>query len=244
MKKVLLFLGFFAFSLNLAFSQCTPVPFPGPQLTVPDTSQGLPPAVATQPYDITVHVNIPQTFTLNGIPIPVDSAGLITITGLPTGFNFITNSPNNFWPANSYGCIVIQGNPTMADVGSYNCLVQIDGYVANLTTPVPVNQKFKLHVLDSNHVSVEEVVGNEFSVSQNVPNPVEEKTAITYYLPTPSVVHFEVFNMAGARVLSNVEKGLKGYNVIYFNRQNLPAGAYFYKVSTGSTSIVKRMMVK
>ncbi len=244
MKKLLLFLSFTVFGLNVAFSQCTPVPFAGPQLTVPDTSQGLPPAVATQAYDITVHVSIPQTYTINGIPIPIDSAGLISITGLPTGFNYITNSSNNFWPANSFGCIVIQGNPTMADVGTYNCVVQIDGYVANLTTPVPVNQKFKLHVLDSTHVAVEEITKNEFSVTQNMPNPVEINTSITYYLPVPSQVNFEVFNMAGSRVFAQEENGIKGYNVLIFNRSGLPAGVYFYKISNGSSTIVKRMMIR
>lgn len=244
MKKLLLLvvLGI-TFSLS-AFSQCTPITFPGPALTLPDTSQGLKPAVATLPYHEVIHVRIPHDTIIPPLTVPVniDSAGIVSISGMPPGFNYVSNSPTNFWAGGTYGCAVIQGLATDADTGIYFAQVLVQVVVAG--NPLAFTYPYRMEVLSSAHVGFSHDEFTKFTVHQNVPNPFDDKTIIKFNTLRTSAFTFKVFDVVGNEVHSEDILALKGVNQITFSKEKLASGVYFYRLSDTEHSVVKRMVIR
>ncbi|OIP00326.1 MAG: hypothetical protein AUJ98_08270 [Bacteroidetes bacterium CG2_30_33_31] len=244
MRKFYLAIILSVFASYYAFSQCTPIQFPGPPLTKPDTSQGLPPAVANLLYQEVIHVRIPHDTIIPPftVPIPIDTAKLSNILGLPTGFTYVTNSPSDYWLGGTYGCIVIQGTAAESDTGNYQ--VSVDVLVVMGGTPFALSYTFKMVVLDSTNAGFSPNEQSKFLVHQNAPNPFTDNTIIKFNSLKKSDFNFEVYDLVGNIVEKNVIHAQKGINKIFFNKDNLLAGIYFYKLSDNTNTIVKRMVIK
>lgn len=89
----------------------------------------------------------------------------------------------------------------------------------------------------------EELPGN-FKLEQNYPNPFNPSTNISYTLPANAEVTLEVFNVAGQRVATLVDafQSTGTYNVT-FDASNLASGLYTYRLTTGNSVQVKKMML-
>jgi hypothetical protein len=83
-----------------------------------------------------------------------------------------------------------------------------------------------------------------FELSQNYPNPFNPATTISYSVPQRSDVSLKVYNIIGREVatLVNGEKDPGTYNV-NFNGAELSSGVYFYKITAGSFSTVRKMIL-
>ena len=87
-------------------------------------------------------------------------------------------------------------------------------------------------------------IPEEYTLSQNFPNPFNPSTNISYALPKNEFVKLTVYNVLGKTIaiLVNEQKHAGSYNVS-FNASALPSGIYFYKLSAGSYVNIKKMMV-
>ena len=84
----------------------------------------------------------------------------------------------------------------------------------------------------------------EFTLSQNYPNPFNPSTRIGYALPEAAAVQIRIYSLAGALVKTLVNEYKEaGYYSADFNAATLPSGVYFYQMSTGKQSIVKKLMI-
>jgi lysophospholipase L1-like esterase len=92
---------------------------------------------------------------------------------------------------------------------------------------------------------------NTFSLLQNYPNPFNPSTKILYSIPKESFVTLKVYDSLGNEIttLVNEEKPAGNYEVD-FNAANLPAGRqglssgiYFYKLTAGNYSKVRKMIL-
>ena len=93
-------------------------------------------------------------------------------------------------------------------------------------------------------VSVEndELLPSEFLLEQNYPNPFNPTTNISFSLPERSFVELKVFNMLGAEIASMISNELAAGNYTEsFDAYHLSSGIYFYKLSTGNFSAVRKM---
>ncbi len=102
-------------------------------------------------------------------------------------------------------------------------------------------------VLNPNEVlSVGETpnVVTEFRLAQNYPNPFNPATVISYSLPVTGVVTLKVYNLIGNEVATLVQ-GVQeaGEKKVTFNATGLSSGVYMYKLTAGSFSEVKRMIL-
>ena len=94
--------------------------------------------------------------------------------------------------------------------------------------------------------TVTSIGGNEtpanYQLSQNYPNPFNPVTKINYALPKSGLVSLKVYDILGKEVATLVSevKNAGSYSVD-FNGANLSSGVYFYKLSVGDFSSIKKM---
>lgn len=83
---------------------------------------------------------------------------------------------------------------------------------------------------------------NEFELYQNYPNPFNPVTNLKFNISSKGFTTLKIFNTLGREVAvivnSELERGTYNYN---FNASGLPSGIYFYKLTSGESSIVKKM---
>jgi photosystem II stability/assembly factor-like uncharacterized protein len=86
----------------------------------------------------------------------------------------------------------------------------------------------------------------EYVLEQNYPNPFNPTTIINYQLGMDNLVVLKVYNMLGQEVatLVNEYKPAGRYNVQFtINNEQLSSGVYFYKLTAGSYTAVKKMIL-
>jgi hypothetical protein len=87
-------------------------------------------------------------------------------------------------------------------------------------------------------------IPSKFDLSQNYPNPFNPSTKINFDLPKYGQVSLKIYDMLGREVSTLVsEFRTAGYYSVDFNASSLTSGVYFYRVSTGDFSAVKKMTV-
>jgi hypothetical protein len=84
----------------------------------------------------------------------------------------------------------------------------------------------------------------EYGLSQNYPNPFNPLTIINYQLPTNNFVTLKVFNLLGQEVANLVEEiQAPGSYSVSWNSVNYTSGVYYYRLTAGNYSEVKRMIL-
>jgi len=83
-----------------------------------------------------------------------------------------------------------------------------------------------------------------YKLEQNYPNPFNPSTKIEFALPKQSAVDIKVFNVLGQEVATLVQETLgAGNHAVTFNAKNLASGLYFYRITAGQFTSVKKMML-
>jgi hypothetical protein len=88
-----------------------------------------------------------------------------------------------------------------------------------------------------------------FTLSQNYPNPFNPTTTIDYAVSKQSFVTIKVYNLLGqeVRTLISGDEGVGVYKANWDGKDNsgvdVPSGVYLYKMTAGSFTDVKRMML-
>ncbi|MCE1165859.1 MAG: T9SS type A sorting domain-containing protein, partial [Bacteroidetes bacterium] len=83
-----------------------------------------------------------------------------------------------------------------------------------------------------------------FSLYQNYPNPFNPSTKISFDIPGDAYVSLKVFDILGREAASLIDgKMSRGYHEVSFDASGLAGGVYFYKLSAGNYSGVKRMVL-
>ena len=82
-----------------------------------------------------------------------------------------------------------------------------------------------------------------FGLEQNYPNPFNPETKIKYSIKEPSKVTLKVYDILGREIaiLINDNKPSGTYE-LNWNAANLPSGCYFYKLTAGNYTAVKKMI--
>ena len=84
----------------------------------------------------------------------------------------------------------------------------------------------------------------EFSLGDNYPNPFNPATTIDYSVPRDARVLLKVYNSLGQEVatLVDVEMAAGKYQVTW-DASGVASGVYFYRLTAGSNSAMKRMLL-
>ncbi len=96
----------------------------------------------------------------------------------------------------------------------------------------------------SKTLEVNLVVVKSYALEQNYPNPFNPSTTIGYELPTESDVVIKVFDVLGTEVATLVNsKQTAGIHEVRFDGSNQGSGIYIYRMSAGSQTITKKMVL-
>ncbi len=229
-------------SFSNVLGQCIPVPFGGSELTNPSSADGIDPAAETQPYDQVIIMRIPYDTIYNGLVVTIDSVGVTSITGLPSSLSWITNRDNDYWPGDTFGCILFEGTPVVGDAGTYTII--INATVNALGSVMPYNMTYEFKIFDDTHVGYSITKLEGFQVLQNSPNPFEQTTNIDYFTLKAEHISFIIYDILGNIVYKKSNFSKKGKNTIVFNKSDLANGVYIYELRNGTEVISKRMVIK
>ncbi|HMQ68509.1 MAG TPA: T9SS type A sorting domain-containing protein [Ignavibacteria bacterium] len=203
----------------------------------------------------------PQTFVSGGLGyvdplLPVElsafnyfAAGNNITLNWSTSYE-INNSGFNIERANSSGNWINIGN--VSGHGTTSSAQNYEYTDKNLSSG---KYNYRLKQIDFNgnfeyfDLNSEVVIGvpENFELSQNYPNPFNPSTKIEFQLPEDGIVNLSVYDNSGREVVTLVnEFKTAGYYSVNFSvtgSSSLSSGVYFYKLTSDSKSITKKMLL-
>jgi len=109
------------------------------------------------------------------------------------------------------------------------------------------NSPYSVDVDNGTVTSVDEIsstVPSEYSLEQNYPNPFNPSTNINFSISTSEFVTMKIYNALGQEVSTVVSEFLNaGSYKVNFNAENLATGMYIYKITAGSFTSTKKMLL-
>jgi len=83
-----------------------------------------------------------------------------------------------------------------------------------------------------------------YTLHQNYPNPFNPATTIQYEIPRDESVSLVVYNLLGQKITTLIDnKKRAGRYEVVFKANNLASGVYFYKLTAGNYTEIKRMIL-
>jgi hypothetical protein len=90
----------------------------------------------------------------------------------------------------------------------------------------------------------ESILPTGYALHQNIPNPFNAVTVIGYSLATTGEVKLEVLDILGRKVITLVdERQETGSRSVSWDASGVPSGVYFYRLTTGEYTEIKRMVL-
>lgn len=178
--------------------------------------------------------NYSGTVTYTATVTPDPTPGTIVATFLPSNIKVLTGTPDSV----ILNCVV----SPLVPIGTYT--VSVTGTEASgLRTHTRSWSLVVARAIGIHNQGTE--LPKVYALFQNYPNPFNPSTQIEYALPKQSLVNMKIFDILGREVANPVKNEMKspGTYQVSFDATNLPSGIYFYKISAGDFSQVKRMIL-
>jgi hypothetical protein len=207
--------------------------------------------ISNTPYNETLQFRFPSDTTVPGFgTIHIDSVKIFAVTGMPHGFTYQCNKKTSTYKGGENGCVQIKGNPVDSQIKSYTLVVndtawvKVSGFPAVITQPGNLPAGSVTFKITHNTGIFYQSVSDNFSVAQNFPNPFSTSAEIQVTSEKNQPMIFKVENEMGQQVYIKRVRAIIGQNTIYFERNNLPSGVYFFTVEAGQNTITRKMVIK
>ncbi|HET6556328.1 MAG TPA: sialate O-acetylesterase [Prolixibacteraceae bacterium] len=87
------------------------------------------------------------------------------------------------------------------------------------------------------------LAADHYLLTQNIPNPFNGKTSMTFEIPGKNHVSLKVYNLSGTEIAELAGKEYPaGKHSVEFNAVNLPKGIYFYTIRAGKFTQSRKMV--
>jgi plastocyanin len=127
-------------------------------------------------------------------------------------------------------------------------------FIYVLTTAGAYNYECSFHVafgmvgsINANPIGIinqNSEIPHKYQLFQNYPNPFNPSTQIRFDLPVGGYTKVTIYDLIGNELLNLVNENLEaGKFSVTWDASNYPSGLYFYKITSGSYSATKKMML-
>jgi len=258
MRTTLLVLLFSVFLFSHTEGQnCTPSWSGGSsEGIIPDAITNLPPAYEEVPYSTILQFKVPDTSNYplagNTYKVAIKDITLTGITGLAAipysgtnQFSFSSNPSNGVFTGGSVCCMQIFGTPALGTAGNtYNLSIKLKIHATFGSSPISFDSTVTVYriIVDVN-TGIPSINRNRFDLSQNYPNPVKDKTNISFNVPTRGLAEFHVYNLVGGVLYSKTIDAKAGMNILSYDSKDLEQGVYFYSLTYNGMTLTKRLII-
>ena len=154
--------------------------------------------------------------------------------------------------------LLTQNIPARAPAGDYTYNAYVGGYPGNILSEdhftfekaagdADPNSPYDNWNVEGWDVDPPEVANNlpaEFFMEQNFPNPFNPVTTINFGLPEEGLIKLEVFNVLGRKVAILADGKMEaGYHQVVWNATTMSSGVYFYKITAGDHTMIKKCIL-
>lgn len=190
--------------------------------------------VYTESHSVTNIINVSNfAFTpQNEFAVTGDTIKWVWVSGIHTTTS--TTIPSG---AVSWDALITSSSPT------YIYVMQIAGTYNYVCTPhAGMGMVGTITVTPATGIKEISGTAKSFKLNQNYPNPFNPSTQIRFSIPASGFVNLSVFDFSGRKVAELVN-GAKpgGEYVVDFNASGLSSGVYFYRLTAGNFTEVKKM---
>ncbi len=254
MNKILLLL-ISPFIFIGAFAQCIPDAQYSVAGIYPDSATGLSPAMVGQSYSENITIICPTDTVVDVfgtvLSVTIDNIDLTSVTGLPSNFSYACDPPSCSFPGGTTKCAELFStlDPTSADIGSYQVIFETTTYVSGIpilgsTTQDDMIDYYYLEVLPTSTSVFNTVEDYTFELKEVYPNPVSNNARIQFVSGTSGEVVFNMYNLLGEEVRSEIIFTTRGVNTINISTSSFNDGIYLYSINNGKELRTKRMVIK
>lgn len=157
------------------------------------------------------------------------------VNQLPDDWTIYSNTTSDEWRISMFGFTPLTQNSIQLDFDQAE-----QGAQPNVSAQILINEQ--------NEIALGELTlgeaPTEFTLNQNYPNPFNPSTNISYSLPQKVDVELTIFNMLGQKVATLVNQSQDaGSYSISWNAASMSSGVYIYRLTAGSSTFTKRMML-
>ncbi len=155
----------------------------------------------------------------------------------------------------NFNVVSQSANPNFPNTGKWYDYLSGDSInVTNTTATIGLNPgEFHIYTTvklpkpdlgGTSGVEDNETVANDFSLSQNFPNPFNPTTTIRFTLKKSEKVKLKIYNVLGREITTLVNKKMNaGRYSVKFNAANLSSGVYFYRITAGNFVDTRKMIL-
>lgn len=242
MKKLLLFTLAIA-AATFSYGQCTPTTDFGdaPFGVAPDTLVNFVSGEINSLYIQQIDVKVPIDGSFVGAPIPVDSARVLSIDGLPEGLT-LECAGNASTPCTylggTIGCAVISGVPTQA--GNFELTIILEIYTAFGPIPFPFGG---YTIFIEGPVGLDPYDNLAFKMGDIRPNPAHLSATLMVDSRESGKGEFRVFDLVGKEVYFKNIRLNQGSNKITYNTSELSEGVYIYRLDAFGETMTSRIVI-
>ncbi len=221
------------------------------------------PACIGKAYSFVWTIKLGDTVSIvyNGAPVaaPIDSVTVGTtgaIEGLPVGLSYACNPPNCVFPKKTYGCVVVRGTPTAANmINTYPLKLSGKAYASGifaLFSPFPLtfpgvlaegSYDVKLYGATDTRCTTSTDDLTEVGNMSAFPNPTNGKTTIRFESTVSDKFEFSVTDLLGRTIQTRPLSIQAGLNTFELDVTSFPNGVYIYNLTKGSRTVSNKLIV-
>jgi hypothetical protein len=138
----------------------------------------------------------------------------------------------------------------MIITGTYNLTFSAPGYYSKTISNIYTKNdsttilNVQLRPVPNGITGNENNIPKEFELKQNYPNPFNPVTSIEFNVPNKSFVTIRVYDYLGREITTLINGQMEpGKNSVNWNASGYASGVYFYKLTSGSTTLTKSMIL-
>jgi hypothetical protein len=178
--------------------------------------------------------NYSGTVTYSANVTPAPTTGSITITWQPSNIKVLTGTPDSLKIRATTSSNCSYGTYTVTVTGAENGGPRTHTRTYTLivgSTPSGINNNTQS--------------AYQYNLYQNYPNPFNPSTSIEFFLPKQSLVTLKVYDIVGKELATLVNNDIRkeGLHSVNFDGSNLSSGIYYYKITAGEFTDIKKMML-